>query len=95
MDGARSPNQGDELRIQNFCRNTRRESDVLGDLGVDGRGTGLLKWSLNKEGVRLLTGLIWLRTGLRRGFFEHCNEPSGSTKYEFHRQLSNFKIFLR
>jgi hypothetical protein len=42
-----------------------RERDHLGDTGVDGRI--IFRWIFRKWGVRVLTGLSWLRIGTGGG----------------------------
>jgi hypothetical protein len=44
-----------------FDSEYREESAHLGDLGVDWRI--ILRWILGKQGVRMLTGFIWLSLG--------------------------------
>jgi hypothetical protein len=43
-----------------------KERDLLEDLGIDGRI--ILNWILGKQGKRVWTGFIWLRTGTSDGF---------------------------
>jgi hypothetical protein len=46
---------------------------------------------LKKYGVRVWTGLIWLRIRINGGQYEHGNEPSGSLKgREFLEQVSDY-----
>jgi hypothetical protein len=61
--------------IQNINQNTRR--DHFGDLGINGR---ISKWVLNKQDLRIWTGLIWLRIRPVAGPCERGNEPSGFIK---------------
>jgi hypothetical protein len=56
-----------------------KEIDHLGDLGVDGRTLLLI---LKEWDEMAWIGLIWLRTGPRRGCCEHGNEPSSSVRSE-------------
>jgi len=53
-----------------------RERDNLEDGGVDGKR--ILKFALDEQGVKVWTGLIWLRQEPVACFCEHCNEPSVS-----------------
>jgi hypothetical protein len=55
----------DEKCIQNFGRKTREERDKSEDLDVYGRI--ILEWILGKEGGKVWTGCIRLRTGTSGG----------------------------
>jgi predicted cupin superfamily sugar epimerase len=45
---------------------------------VDRRGVENVKWILEKRGVTMLIGHIWLRIGLLAGFYEYSNKPTDS-----------------
>jgi hypothetical protein len=51
-------------RMTGRCNSCNRR-DKLGDLGID--GSIILKWTLEKQYVRLWTGFIWLMIGTSGG----------------------------
>ena len=53
-----------------------RERDHLENPGIDGRI--ILQWIFKTLGGWACTGFVWLRIGAGSGYFECCNEPSGS-----------------
>jgi hypothetical protein len=58
------------------CIQNIKGRDYLRDLGVDGRI--ILKLSLHKHDVPMLTGLIWLRTDPRGGLLWTRNDNLGA-----------------
>jgi hypothetical protein len=65
IGGACSGYGGEERRIQGFGGGNLRESDHLGDPGVDGRI--ILSWIFRKWDVGVRTGSSWLRIGTGGG----------------------------
>jgi hypothetical protein len=55
-----------------------RETDHLGDPGIDGRV--ILRWIFRKCGVGVYTGSNWLKLGKVADTCECSNESSGSIK---------------
>jgi hypothetical protein len=59
MGGARSAYGGEERRIRGFGGGNLRETDHLGDTGVDGRI--ILRWIFRKKYVGVWTGSSWVK----------------------------------
>jgi len=59
-----STHRRDEKYVQNFVQKTQKE-----DLGID--DCVIIKWILEKQGVRLLTGFTWLRIKTNRAYSMH------------------------
>jgi hypothetical protein len=56
---------GKQEMLAEFCSEDPKGRDHLGDLGID---EIMLKWILDKQGMRLQTRLNWLRIGPSGGF---------------------------
>jgi hypothetical protein len=75
--GADGTYEGREMRTGLGWRSLR-ESDLLEDLGIDGR---IYNNQIDLKDVgRVWTGLVWLGIGTRAGCCEHGNELSDSIK---------------
>jgi hypothetical protein len=57
-------------------RESQKEREHWEDTDIG--GMIMLKWIIEKDDGMIWTGLLWLRTGTREGFYEHGIKPSCS-----------------
>jgi hypothetical protein len=80
MGGACSTDGREERCIQYFGRKTYREETAWTTYAYHVYRRIILELILEKEGMKVWTGFIWLRIGISGYCCVHGNEPSGSIK---------------